>query len=344
MPEDMAYAAGVLPVRIIGSQEPPVLAERHMAQWCCPFSRGALHQGLKGEYDYLDAVVFPFTCLHVKTAFYYWEINVPNTVAYELELPKAMERRAARPFLDKELTLFKGWLEEFTGRRISGEDLERGIDICNSNRRLMKEIYSLRRDDPPPLTGVEALEMVLSSQLMDKEEHNPLLSEWLAELRNRTDVPEERVRLMVVGSVIDKPEVLKLVEDMGANVVVDDLCTGTRYFWNEVIPERDPLSAIGKRLMDRVVCPCKIAGDRRYQQIFELIRAYRVDGVLVFHQKFCNPHGNDYPHLRGLFDKNGIPCLLLELDVPIPGGQIKNRVQTFIEMIEAQKSGEAALS
>ncbi len=340
MPEEIVYAAGVLPVRIIAGEAPPILAERHMAQWTCPFSRGCLQQALEGKYDYLDALVFPFTCFHTHTAFYYWGKYVPGITTYLLELPKAMERLGAKTFLIEELVAFKDWLEKLVGTTISDSDLKRGIEVCNSNRRLMRQVYQLRRDIPPYLSGVEALEMVLSGQLMDKKEHNQLVSQWLEVLPDRKDRQEPGVRLMVIGSVIDKPLVIKIVEDLGANVVIDDLCTGTRYFWQEVNFETEPLSAISARILERTNCPAKLAGERRYQQILRFVNDYNVQGVLVVHEKFCNPHGNDYPNVKKLLDTNNIPSLLLELDIPVPSGQIKNRVQTFIEMLELEKAGK----
>lgn len=337
MPEELVYAAGLLPVRVVASEEPPVLAERYMAQWTCPFSRGCLEQGLRGRYDYLDALVFPWTCSHTHAASYYWGAHVPNAVTYLLSLPKAMERRGAKSFLIAELTAFKDWLEKLCGIEIEGKDIERGIEICNNNRRLMRQVYNLRKQNPPLISGHDAIEMVLAGQLMDKTEHSLLLSHWLQDEDKRSNNAGSAVRLMVVGSCVDKPQVMQLIEGMGASVVIDDLCTGTRYFWDEVSPGDDPLAAIAQRLIDKVNCPAKIAGDRRYNHILKLAVDYNVQGVIILHQKFCNPHGNDYPNLRNRLNENGYPSLLLELDIPVPGGQIKNRVQTFVEMLETER-------
>ncbi|MDP2644783.1 MAG: 2-hydroxyacyl-CoA dehydratase [Desulfobacterales bacterium] len=335
--EEIVYAGGLLPIRIIASEEPPVNAERYMAQWTCPFSRGCLEQGLTGQYDYVDALVYPWTCSHTSATSFYWKEYVPNAETYLISMPKALARKGARSFLVAELLKFKNWLEQFGDVKIEDKDLERGIEICNTSRRLMRQVYELRRQDPPVITGVEAVEMVMSSQMMDKEEHSRLLAQWLENHGERPRIAKTEVRLMAVGSCVDKPQVLQMIEDMGANVVVDDLCTGSRYFWDDVQVEPDLLGAIGQRLIDRVNCPAKIAGDRRYQHILKLAREYNVHGVIVLHQKFCNPHGNDYPNLRNTLVENDFPVLQLELDIPVPSGQIKTRVQTFVEMLEVEK-------
>ena len=48
VPEEILYAAGVLPVRILGSHEPQAVTEPHIFGMFCPFCRDCLAQGLKG--------------------------------------------------------------------------------------------------------------------------------------------------------------------------------------------------------------------------------------------------------------------------------------------------------
>ena len=52
VPEEILYAADVLPVRILGSHEPQDVTEPHIFGMFCPFCRDCLAQGLQGRYDY----------------------------------------------------------------------------------------------------------------------------------------------------------------------------------------------------------------------------------------------------------------------------------------------------
>ncbi len=337
VPEEIITAAGMLPVRVIASQEPPTLAERYMPSgFTCTFARGCLHSIVKGDYNYLDGLVMPVTCYHIRAPFYYARSDSLVPATHRIDFPKALERRGTRTFVRKEFELFKEWLEKLRGRSISEDELLQGIERYNDNRRLMRSIYQLRKGDYPLLNGVEALEMVLSSQLTAKEEHSARLRAWLAALEERKPARDSRIRLMVVGSVIDKTEVLQLIENQGAIVVADDLCTGSRYFWDDVVAGGDALSALAGRYIDKVSCPSMIAGDRRFRHIETLIADYGVQGVIVLHQKFCTPHGNDYPYLKQWFVEKDIPHILLETDIPTPGGQIRSRVQTLVEMLQAE--------
>jgi benzoyl-CoA reductase/2-hydroxyglutaryl-CoA dehydratase subunit BcrC/BadD/HgdB len=54
--------------------------------------------------------------------------------------------------------------------------------------------------------------------------------------------------------------------------------------------------------------------------------------------KFCEPHAFDYVPLARALEAAGVPHLLIETDVSTPVGQLRTRLQAFIEMLE-QHSG-----
>ncbi len=343
VPEELLYAANILPVRILGGHEAPTLATPHMFDMWCPFSRDCLSQGLKGKYnDYLDGLIESNACLHMRQAYGAWEIHVPTPWFYWFVMPNAVRSPRAKVFLRGELDEFKKALEELTGKTITDEDIDRGIDIMNTNRRLMKQVYEFRKQDNPPITGTEAMTMVWASQLMDKREHNELLKQLLEALPDRKLDRETGVRLMIIGSEDDDREFLEMVEAIGATFVIEDHCTGSRYFWNEVIPENDRLQAIANRYCDRVPCPNKDWGMEdcsrtRFPYVLQLARDFGVQGAILAQQKFCDPHEADIPSLRRYLEDNDIPCYFLEFEVTVPVGQFRIRVEAFIEQILAEE-------
>lgn len=341
-PEEILYAANILPIRILGGHEPPTLATPHMFDMWCPFSRDCLNQALKGKYDYLDGLLETNTCLHMRQAFSAWQIHAPVPWTYWLVTPNAVRSPRAKKFLRGELAEFKKALEEWTGKPITDKDLDRGIDIVNTNRQLMKKVYEYRKLDKPLITGTEAMTMVWASQLMDKREVNPMLEQFVEALPNRQVTRETGVRLMIIGSEDDDRVFLEMVESSGATFVIEDHCTGARYFWEEVKPQEDRLQAIANRYCDRTPCPNKDWGMEdtsrvRFKRILEGIRDYRVQGAILTQQKFCDPHETDIPSLRHLLEENGIPTYFLEFDVTVPVGQFRIRVEAFIEQILAEE-------
>jgi benzoyl-CoA reductase subunit C len=342
VPEEILYAANILPVRILGGHEPPHLVTPHMFDMWCPFSRDCLNQGLQGKYDYLDGIMIAQSCLHQRHAFAAWEIQIPTPWKYYLVMPNAVRSPRSKPFLAGELEDFKKAVEKWVDKTIPDADLKKGIDIMNSNRRLLKEVYEFRKQDNPPITGLESMTLVWASQLMDKREHNDLLKELLAELPNRNIDRHPGVRLMIVGSENDDTPFMEMVESIGGTFVIEDHCTGSRYFWDEVVPDGNLIQAIANRYCDRVPCPSKDWGQgewkqKRFPHILNLAKEYGVQGIVLMQQKFCDPHECDIPSLRRYLEDNGFPCYFLEFEVTVPVGQFRIRIEAFLEQICAEE-------
>jgi len=177
LPEEIVYAAGVLPVRILGSREPQDVSERHIYSMFCPFCRDCLAQGLKGNFDYLNGIAMANTCIHIRQAYASWVRNIPceDNFHFFLSMPAKPRSPAAASFLFKSLSAFKRAVEEWVGKAITDEALDYAIEVYNTNRRLMRQVYELRKAENPPVSGAECMYMVLASQCMDKAEHNQLL-------------------------------------------------------------------------------------------------------------------------------------------------------------------------
>ncbi|MFA4917078.1 MAG: 2-hydroxyacyl-CoA dehydratase [Syntrophales bacterium] len=337
VPEEIVYAAGILPVRILGSHEPQDLTDAHIFGMYCPFCRDCLAQGLQGRYDYLGGITTAHSCIHIRQTFVSWKKHVPLSYSHYIYMPGNVQSHNIKDLLIGEYLEFKRSLEKWTGAEISEHDLDRAIETYNTNRRLMRQVYELRKSETPLISGVEALEMVLSSMLMDKEEHNQLLSQALEELSKRKIAGEPKPRLMLLGSENDDVEFVRLTESLGSDIVVDDYCTGTRHFWNDVIAEPDRISAIASRYINRPPCPQKdLVERRRLPHILKLAKDYNVQGAIITIQKFCDPHEFDLPAIQAMFKENNIPNIFLETDVTIPMGQFRIRIEAFLEMLQIE--------
>jgi benzoyl-CoA reductase subunit C len=337
VPEEILLAADILPVRILGSHEPQDVTEPHIFGMYCPFCRDCLAQGLKGKYDYLDGITIAQSCLHIRQAFTSWKMHIPVDFSYYLPMPHHVQSKRSVPYLKGELKAFKEAIEKWTGKEISDEDLKRGIEIMDKSRRLTKELYELRKADSPPLTGLEAMYLVVSSQMVDKNDYNDALESLLKELPQRQLDNASHIRLMILGSEDDDTEFIDMVESLDATFVVDDHCTGSRYFWNEAGLNGDPLESIATRYVQRIPCPTKDWPERtRVEHINQLAHDWRVQGAIVIQQKFCDPHELDIPAIMDSLKKIDIPSQFLEFDVTVPIGQFKTRVEAFLEMLREE--------
>lgn len=336
VPEEILVAGNVLPVRVLGSHEPQNVTEPYIFGMFCPFCRDVLAQGLKGRYDYLDGITLSQSCLHLRQSYVGWREHVGVPFSYYIYMPNKVQTRAATPYLKSELEKYKAAIEEMMGREITDSDLDKGIAAVNRNRELMHQVYDFRKGDDPKLTGLEAMYMTVSSMWVDKDEHSAEIEKVLAQLPDRQLERDTGARLLIVGSEDDDTAFINMVESVGATVVVDDNCTGTRYFWNSVENGEDRLLAIADRYVKRPPCPTKDWEERwRFPHILQLCKDFNVQGAIVIQQKFCDPHECDIMPLRQTLEDNGVPTLFLEFDVTVPLGQFRVRIEAFLEMISA---------
>lgn len=338
-PREMIYAAGMLPVRVFGSHEPPQeMSAQHMSSVICPYCHDVLAQALRGRYGYLSGLVYARCCDHAEQIWYNWRNHAPVELAYFIYMPANVAAPRSLPLLVEEYGDFKTALEKLAGRSVSDEDLDRAVGLFNENRRLLREVWEMRKLDDPPLTGAEAMEIVLAEQVMDVEEHTNLLKDLLLELPKRKRNRDTGVRLMITGGENDDTKFLRFVEEkLGATFVIEEHCAGSRYFWDEVEPDENRVKALARRYIDRWPCPIVDWKERRRnERILQIAKDYRVEGVILYQQKFCDPHEFANPPLEKMFRENGIPTLRLEFDVMIPVGQFRTRIEAFLEPITLQ--------
>jgi benzoyl-CoA reductase/2-hydroxyglutaryl-CoA dehydratase subunit BcrC/BadD/HgdB len=183
------------------------------------------------------------------------------------------------------------------------------------------------------------MEVLSASFRMPKELFNSYLHELLDELASSDITHPSRARLMVTGSTMDNPEFIQSIEELEALVVTDELCTSTRY-WSDpvVLDDSPPLEAISRRYLNNFPCARMVPSDERFDRILQLIRDYKVDGVISQIIRYCVPYAHDLPLLTERLKKAGIPVLALDVEYGTSGsGQIRTRVQAFLEMLETKK-------
>lgn len=341
VPEEIIHAAGVLPIRIVGYSRETDLDDGNAYMYVnnCSFSRSCLQMGLRGEYDFLDGVVGGSTCDGARRLFDLWRSYIKTPFHHVLTVPRKYTERA-HALYHQEVLDFKQHLEEHLGSKIADEALYNSIQLYNESRTLLKGLYELRKRDKPPISGAETLEVLNASFRMPKETFNQWLKELLDELEVSSQAHTGRVRLMLVGSVLTNAEFVKFIEDQGGLVVTDELCTSTRYWGDHVVLEgvNSLTEAVSRRYLNNFPCARMFPSDERFDRIIKAALDFRVDGIISETIRYCVPYAHDLPLLEKRLKEHGIPMLALDVEYGTSGsGQIKTRVQAFIEMVEARK-------
>jgi benzoyl-CoA reductase subunit C len=341
VPEEIMHAAGALPLRITGYSQETELEDGSAYLYVnnCSFSRSCLQLGLRGEYDFLDGVVGGSTCDGARRLFDLWRQYVGTPFHHVMTIPRKFTEEAHALYFSQ-VAQFKEHLEAFLGAEITDESLRESVELYNETRELLRSLYDLRKVSEPPITGADTMEVLNASIHMPKESFNENLRSLLQDLSASPKRHKGRARLMVAGSVLTNPEFVKCIEEQGALVVTDELCTSTRYWSDPVILNGSgpPLQAISRRYLNNFPCARMFPSEERFNRILELVRDFKVDGVVSQIIRYCVPYAHDLPLLTERLKAEGVPTLALDVEYGTAGsGQVQTRIQAFLEMIEAKR-------
>jgi benzoyl-CoA reductase subunit C len=338
VPEEIITAAGFLPFRIraTGSKE-TTLGDAYFGINNCTFTRHCLDSAFRGNYNFLDGVVWASTCDHIRRVYDVWKAKIGGAFLHYLSVPRKVGEPQAEWYAE-ELALFRQSLEKHFSVKISNEALWQAIKLHNGTRRLQRRVYELRKLKAPPLTGAEVLAITVASTAMPKKEYNQLLEQLLGEVSSWEGHSDYRARLMLLGGILDDPAYVEVIEGQGGLVVADMLCFGSRIMWQDVDEKAsDPIAALARfHIGTRPSCP-RMWGDhpQRAALAKDMIKSFQVDGVICSPMKFCDFWGGEAFMLTQDLKRDGVPVLTVEREYLLSAvGQLRTRVQAFLETIE----------
>ncbi len=337
-PPELLLAAGALPVRLRGAgSEDSASGDALMSSRVCTFVRHVMSLVLDDAYDFLDGEISVNTCDHVRRAAdvftkksalpFHGFISVPRT-----------PRESLFDYYLGELRKLQAALAEHFKVVIDRESLNRAIRQTNGTRRRLSALNQLRRLERPKLSGAKALSVHIAAQLMPPDDFAELADNLLAELESFEGYDPPTVRLFVTGAELDEPAYIAAIESQDALVVADDICFGERSVFGSIDENSDdPLDAIARATFFRTSC-ARMIGDfpNRWERLNRRVAETKADGVIFQRLIFCDPWGAEQHNLLHRLQSDPafpILSLLREYGV-VPTGQLRTRVQAFVEKIE----------
>ena len=235
VPEEIIYAAGMLPFQVSGNNEPVQMqgAEAYILSNSCSYIRTCWQMQLDGQYGFLDGLVSSSMCDQDKRLYSVWEYYQKLPFMEIIYAPRKRDEAAVQLYL-ADIEDFRDHLSLFGYRRIPQRDLADAIRIYNRGRELMQRLYELRKRDRPPVTGAEALEVSKAAARLPRDQFNALMEQLLDEIeRSGREIKKSR-RLMVIGNDLHNATQIEALESLDALVVVDEMNCGIRYAWGQV--------------------------------------------------------------------------------------------------------------
>lgn len=338
VPEELILAAEMEPVRIQEQAEKIKEADAHMFPNLCPYLQNILDSGLRGKLENLEGIIFTNSCDGMRRLYDVWRNYVQMPFSYMLEVPKNRDEHAIQYYSEQLLGL-KTRLEEVLEVDISKHKLEKTISLMNNHRAMIMELFERQKETIPHYNGSELFALCLKEMTYPKDETTQKLKTQTDQLRTPNSSPDKSPRLLIIGNVIDKPNLFNMVEAAKASVVAFDTCTGMRHYSGLVEEGLDPIQCLARRYLLKPPCSRMSGLDKRIERVEQLIRDFSIDGIIYSNVKFCDYGMFEAPVIeKGLQDRR-TPLLALENDY-LWGDEarIKTRVEAFVEMIKGEFS------
>lgn len=337
LPPELLLAAGLYPLRlrgIIGRDS--ASGDAYLSHLTCSFIRCVTAAVLDGGYDFLAGQISLNTCDHVRRGN---DVLIAKSdLSYHgfLSVPRSF-REDLFPWYLEELTRLKSSLEERFKVSVTDQALREAITRMNPVRERLQRLEALRRAEPPLLTGTEALTAAVAARSLRPEPFLELADALISAAESGEPVSGLRARVILIGGELDDPRFLAVIEGQGAHVAGDLLCFGSRGLGRAVVAGPDPLSDLARAYLYQVPC-ARMMGEfpRRYEEMLKLYAESKAEGIIFQRIKFCQIWSTEVHNLRHRFESAPLPFLVLEREYgTVPTGQVKTRVQAFLEQIES---------
>lgn len=351
IPEVLLDLEGLFTVRLraprTGSLE---MGTYYLTSFLCEYSRALLERAIEGGYQFLDCLFTPDGCTMLNRCVENMELlktNAKEDFFYRyLEVPMKADDNGLNLYVSECRTKILNTLHEKFGVDTSDDALRKAVENHNTVCKLISEIGEFRKQDNPPITGYEFHILCMATYVCPKDMLIEKLTETLEEIKTREKDAKShyRARVVLVGSEIDDVDMVKLIEDSGALVVGDRFCYGSLP-GREVIElndHEDVLTQICRHYMMSCMCPRHMNMEkmkRRREYVHEIAKEYKADGIIYEQMKFCDPWA--YERVVGTYvmrEEYNYPVLSIDRPYAVGNsGQIRTRVQAFVESIEIKK-------
>jgi benzoyl-CoA reductase subunit C len=342
IPEEILHAAGLLPFRLRGVGTTQVsIGDSYFGPVNCSLPKCMLQLAGQGSYNFLDGAIISNGCDSMRRLEECWRKasdDYPGTLPAYYEFFSVPHKAVdySIDFYTEELKNMIASLEKHFKVNITDKALKKSIKVYNEGRKLLQGLDELRYSTDVPITGEDAMAILIAGHAVPREQFNSMLKDLIGALGKEPPVTGKKKKLMLVGSANDDIEFIRLIENAGALVVADTVCFGSRTYASLVDEHGEPVHALSSHYLKNSICPRMLGyyKDRR-SYIMDLAKKAHVDGIILQNVRFCDLHGSENGVLERDLEAAGIPCMRLEREYGplVETGRVMMRLDAFMERI-----------
>ncbi len=346
VPEEIVLAANATLIGLCsGADFAMEEVEKYLPRNTCALIKSSFGFKLGKVCPYLesaDMIVGENTCDGKKKAYETLGGLVNNLYVMDIPQVKSVQ---GRELLKQEYARFKESVENLTGRKITIESLKEAIKTVNAKRAAMHRLSSLRKYDPAPISGLDAL---LANQVFFYDNPgrftasvNRICDELEKRIEDKKGVfPEKTPRILISGcpQAVPNWKLPYLIETSGAVIVGEESCVGERGVRNLTDDSGQTIDEMMEAIVDRyfkVDCAIFTPNQERCDHVKEMFNEYNADGVIHYGLQFCQPYIMESIPVEKALEDSEIPTLRIETDYNMEdAGQLKTRIEAFIEQLK----------
>lgn len=334
-PEEIAHAAGMLPLKMRGAPIETMQAESRFGSYLCSIIKTSLELSLSQKLE-LDMFVSLPICDAARNlaAIYGRNYEYPCQILY---LPQNANSGHAAQYLKDEYDRLKQDIEEVVGNTISNDALLNSTEVFNQNRALLRDLYEIKRERPWLLSVDEAYILLAIGGIMPREEHNLLLEAVLPQIEEREIKRQDKIRIVFEGGFCEQPplDLLRVIAQ-SCYVVDDDLLIGMRWITEDVPTEGDLLFNLAEAYLEKSSYS-PVQHDLRKPKetmLLNRISGSNAEATIVAAAKMCEPGLEEQVAYSVTLDEAKIPYFLSEFEEQMTSfDHLQIQLETFTENI-----------
>jgi len=336
LPEEIVYAAGMLPVGMWGGQPEIKLSNKFLQSFCCSLIKANFEMGMNKTYQkVLSGVIMAAYCDTLKCICEDWKVAVTDMPLIAMYYPQNRKIAAAVPYMEAEFVKAQEQLEAIAGVKVTEADLEAAWEVYEAYRAESRKFVKLVAKMPKTLNATTRHLILKAAYFMDKKEYTEKLAAINAAIEAAPAEEFKGAKVLVEGIMVEPIALLDAFKDNDVAIVADDLAQQSRMFRVEGRKEGTVYEKMAYRIVDAYADPLLLDEKKEHgAELIKMVKEYGADGVVVAQMKFCDPEEYDYPIYEAELKAAGIPVLYMEIEQNMESvGQYATRIQAFAETL-----------
>lgn len=331
VPTEIVEALNLIPIRVLPDKNIGS-GDSYLDPNLCPYIKASIGDIISGEYGHISGFILTNSCDGMRRLFDAIRFYHPSYFYFLLDVPRFSNESTILFFKDRLKGLMTS-LEKYFSIKMCEDDLIESINNANETRKLLRKLFSLQGMGLPPLQHSDILEIIKFGYKNERYLFNEALLKFLETIR--PSIKQNRAkRIMITGSLFIPVDIIRIIENLGADVIYSDICTGERIL-EEVSLDSDPLFSLSKTYLGKFPCARMLNSESRFMRIIKKIEEGKVSGVIYYTLKFCDPYLYEVPGFIERLRSKNIRVLSIEGEYTSKVSEsIRTRIQAFLETMD----------